>query len=95
VDLASSPEYRGLIIGLALEPVVATRNGGPGSIVTHGQDGFLVCDNPLSIGWGLGEVFHNFAHARWMGERGRVKAAYGFSWDAIAGQAEGCYREVF
>jgi hypothetical protein len=29
-----------------------------------------------------------------MGERGRVKAAYGFSWDVIAGQSEGIYREL-
>jgi hypothetical protein len=29
-----------------------------------------------------------------MGSRGRVKAAYGFSWDAIASRTEGVYAEL-
>jgi len=77
------------------KPVVATHTGGgPRELVNHGTNGLLVYDNPQSIAWGINEVFHNFAHARWMGERGRVKAAYSFSWDAIAGQTEGVYREL-
>jgi glycosyltransferase involved in cell wall biosynthesis len=76
------------------KPVVATRNGGPGGFMQHGVNGYIVYDNPGSICWGINEIFHNFAHARWMGQRGRVSAAYGFSWDAIAGQTEGIYREV-
>ncbi|MCH7814213.1 MAG: glycosyltransferase family 4 protein [Planctomycetes bacterium] len=76
------------------KPVVVTRNGGPREFVTHQQEGYLVHDNPDSICWGINEVFGNFEHARWMGERGRVKAAYGFSWDIIAGQTEGIYREL-
>ncbi len=76
------------------KPVVATRNGGPRDFVSHGQDGYLVYDNPSSICWGVCEIFNNFDHARWMGERGRVKAAYGFSWDVIAAQTEGVYREL-
>ena len=39
-------------------------------------------------------IFGDFEHARWMGERGRVKAAYGFSWDVVAGQIEGIYCEL-
>lgn len=76
------------------KPVVATRNGGPRDFVSHGQDGYLVHDNPGSIAWGIREIFHNFEHARWMGQQGRVKAAFGFNWDLIAGQTEGIYREV-
>jgi glycosyltransferase involved in cell wall biosynthesis len=76
------------------KPVVATRNGGTRDIITHGVDGLLIYDNPPSICWGINEVIANFAHARWMGERGRVKAAYSFSWDAIAAQTEGVYREL-
>ncbi len=76
------------------KPVVVTRNGGPGEFVTHGQEGYVVYDNPGSIAWGVGMIFSNFAHARWMGERGRVKAAYGFSWDRVADQTEGVYREL-
>jgi glycosyltransferase involved in cell wall biosynthesis len=76
------------------KPVVVTRNGGPAEMVTHNQDGFVVYDNPGSICWGIKEVFNNFAHARWMGERGRVKAAYRFTWDVAAAQTEGIYREI-
>ena len=76
------------------KPVVATRNGGPRDFVSHGEDGYLVYDNPNSISWGVTEIFRNFDHARWMGDRGRVKAAYGFSWDVIAGQTEGVYSEL-
>jgi len=73
---------------------VATHNGGPRHFVEHGTNGFLVYDNPGSICWGITSVFGNFDHARWMGERGRVKAAYGFSWDNIAAQTEGIYHEL-
>jgi len=76
------------------KPVVATRNGGPGEFITHTQDGLLVYDNPGSICWGVREIFHNFQHARWMGERGRVKAAFSFSWDIVAAQTEGIYHEL-
>jgi glycosyltransferase involved in cell wall biosynthesis len=76
------------------KPVVATCNGGPRELITHNVDGLAVYDNPPSICWGINEIFGNFDHARWMGERGRVKAAYAFSWDAIAGQTEGIYREL-
>jgi glycosyltransferase involved in cell wall biosynthesis len=76
------------------KPVVATQNGGPRDFVSHGDDGFLVYDNPYSICWGVNTVFGNFEHARWMGSRGRVKAAYGFSWDAIASRTEAVYAEI-
>jgi glycosyltransferase involved in cell wall biosynthesis len=76
------------------KPVVATRNGGPREMVEHGCNGYLVYDNKGSIAWGVCEIFRNFAHARWMGERGRVKAAYGYSWDRIAEETERCYREI-
>ncbi|MCH8840784.1 MAG: glycosyltransferase family 1 protein, partial [Planctomycetes bacterium] len=56
--------------------------------------GFLVYDNPHSICWGVNSIFGHFEHARWMGSRGRVKAAYGFSWDAIARQTEAVYEEL-
>lgn len=75
------------------KPVVATHNSGPAEMITHNQDGLLVYDNPQSIAWGIREIFWNFHHARWMGERGRVKAAYGFSWDTAACQTEGIYHE--
>ncbi|MBN1655615.1 MAG: glycosyltransferase family 4 protein [Deltaproteobacteria bacterium] len=76
------------------KPVVVTENGGPRTFATHGLDGYVVHPTPDSICWGIKSIFSNFAHARWMGERGRVKAAYGFSWDMIAKQTEGIYREI-
>lgn len=76
------------------KPVVVTRNGGPATFVSHGHDGYVVYDNAQSLCWGLNQVFADFDHARWMGSRGRVKAAYGFSWDVIAQQTEGVYGEL-
>jgi glycosyltransferase involved in cell wall biosynthesis len=76
------------------KPVVATYSGGPGEIVHHTHNGYLVYPHQGSISWGLIEVFRNFEHAQWMGKNGRATAAYGFSWDLIAGQTEGIYREL-
>jgi glycosyltransferase involved in cell wall biosynthesis len=76
------------------KPVVATRNGGPQELVSHGHDGYLVYDSPSSICWGISQIFGNFDHARWMGQNGRVKAAYGFSWDTVAARTEDIYREL-
>lgn len=77
------------------KPVIATHNGGPREIIQHDRNGYLVYDNPDSIAWGINQIFNNFAHARWMGEQGRVTAAYGYSWDLVAHQTEGIYRELF
>lgn len=76
------------------KPVVATHNGGPRELISHGHDGYLTYDNPSSICWGIKEIFGNFEHARWMGKNGRVKAAYSFSWDTIAADTENIYREL-
>ncbi|MEZ6120007.1 MAG: glycosyltransferase family 4 protein [Pirellulaceae bacterium] len=74
------------------KPVIVTRNGGPRDFVSHGEDSFVTYDNPASVGWAVNTIFGDFEHARWMGTRGRVKAAYGFSWDAFAEQTENVYR---
>ena len=76
------------------KPVVVTENGGPRYFCSHGVDSFIVYSNPGSIAWGINSIFGNFEHARWMGERGRVKAAFSFSWDVIAEQYEGVYHEL-
>lgn len=76
------------------KPIVVTRNGGPREFVHHDVDGYLVDPTPQSICWGINNIFGNFEHARWMGARGRVKAAYGFSWDKIAEYTEGIYGEI-
>lgn len=78
----------------ARRPVVVTYKLDVQDFVHHGVDGMVVFDNPPSICWGINTVFGDLDKARQMGERGRVKAAYGYSWDVIAGQIEGVYREV-
>ncbi len=76
------------------KPVVVSCNGGPRDFCSHGEDGFVVYPNSPSVCWGINTIFGDFARARFMGGRGRVKAAYGFSWDVVAGQTEGIYREL-
>jgi glycosyltransferase involved in cell wall biosynthesis len=97
VCVPSRNEPFGLVIleaWAAGKPVVATNRGGCRDFINHAEDGLLVYDNPGSITWGINELFNDFGRARYMGERGRVKAAFGFSWDNIAAQTENVYREI-
>ena len=66
------------------KPVVASENGGPSEMVWHNVTGYKVSPNPNSIAWGIGTLFSNFDHARWMGERGREAVERSYSWDTIA-----------
>ncbi|HOY10607.1 MAG TPA: glycosyltransferase family 4 protein, partial [Candidatus Omnitrophota bacterium] len=66
------------------KPVVATSNGGPSEIIWHEVNGLKIYDNPESVAWGLGTMFSDFDHARWMGRNGRVAVETVFSWDTIA-----------
>jgi glycosyltransferase involved in cell wall biosynthesis len=78
----------------ARRPTVVTYKLDVQDFVHHGMDGMVVYDNPPSICWGITTIFSDFEKARQMGDRGRVKAAYGYSWDVVAGQVEGVYREL-
>jgi glycosyltransferase involved in cell wall biosynthesis len=73
------------------KPVVATINGGPSEFVWHDVTGFKITPAPDSIAWGLGSLFRDFEHGRWMGRNGRVAAETTFSWDTIAGHTLGVY----
>jgi glycogen synthase len=66
------------------KPVVATIQGGPSEIISHDVNGYKVEANPESIEWGLGHLFEDFEHARWMGKNGRIATETVFSWDTIA-----------
>ena len=66
------------------KPVVATINGGPNEIIWHDVNGLKIQDNPESIAWGIGTIFKDFDHARWMGQNGRMTVETAFSWDIIA-----------
>jgi glycosyltransferase involved in cell wall biosynthesis len=73
------------------KPVVATVNGGPSELVWHDVTGYKIWPNPDSIAWGIGTLFSNFEHARWMGRNGRKAAETVFSWDTIAGKTLEAY----
>ncbi|CDJ53637.1 glycan synthetase, putative [Eimeria brunetti] len=87
----------------ASKPVVATNSGGPRDFVNPNitvSSYLSVCaviapqdPTPGSIAWGCCEILKNFEHARWMGSRGRVTAAFSFSWDSIAQQTREIYYE--
>jgi glycosyltransferase involved in cell wall biosynthesis len=74
------------------KPVVATNIGGPAEFVWHDVTGFKIHPNPDSVAWGIGSLFANFNHARWMGERGRHAAEKDFSWDIIGDHTLGVYK---
>jgi glycosyltransferase involved in cell wall biosynthesis len=73
------------------KPVIATVNGGPSETIWHGVTGYKISPNPDSIAWGIGTLFNNFAHARWMGSNGRKAVETTFSWDTIADHTLGVY----
>jgi glycosyltransferase involved in cell wall biosynthesis len=73
------------------KPVVASMNGGPGEIVWHDVNGLKIYPNPDSVAWGIGTLFADFEHARWLGRNGRVAAEVAFSWDIVADQALAVY----
>jgi glycosyltransferase involved in cell wall biosynthesis len=77
----------------AAKPVVVTQVGGPNEYVEHEHTGLKIAPHPESTAWGLGTIFSNFEHARWMGENGRRAVLERFGWDIIADQmleAYGC-----
>ncbi|MBN3038573.1 MAG: glycosyltransferase family 4 protein [Candidatus Omnitrophica bacterium] len=73
------------------KPVVASSYGGPSEIVWHDVNGFKVYPNHDSVAWGIGNLFEDFDHARWMGRNGRVAVETVFSWDIIAEEALAVY----
>jgi glycogen synthase len=73
------------------KPVIATINGGPSEIVWHDVNGYKIYANPESISWGIGTLFKDFEHARWMGRNGRVAVESVFSWDVIADEVLAVY----
>jgi Glycosyltransferase len=73
------------------KPVIATVNGGPSETIWHNVTGYKISPNPDSIAWGIGTLFANFEHARWMGRNGRQAVENVFSWDTIADHTLGIY----
>ena len=73
------------------KPVVASSNGGPAEIVWHDINGFKIYPNPDSVAWGIGSLFADFEHGRWMGRNGRIAVETAFNWDIIADQVLNVY----
>jgi glycosyltransferase involved in cell wall biosynthesis len=92
VAVTSRNEPFGIVVleaWAAGKPVVATHNGT--EFVWHNVNGFKVYPNPDSIAWGIGSLFANFDHARWMGGCGREAVEKSFSWDIVADHTIGVY----
>ena len=51
----------------------------------------IVKTSLLIIAWGIGTLFTNFDHARWMGKKGREAVEKAHSWDTIADQTLNVY----
>jgi glycosyltransferase involved in cell wall biosynthesis len=73
------------------KPVIGTMNGGPSELIWHDVTGFRIWPNPDSIAWGVGSLFADFEHGRWMGANGRKAAETVYSWNTIADQTLGVY----
>ncbi len=73
------------------KPVVASSNGGPAEIIWHDVNGFKIYPNPDSVAWGIGSLFADFEHGRWMGRNGRIAVETAFNWDVIADQVLNVY----
>merc|ERR1719161_1426988 len=95
VCVPSRNEPFGLVVleaWAAGEPVIASDQ--VGCPITNGHEGFIVSCSKEGVAWGVKELFGNFDKAFEMGNNGRVKAAYSFSWDTVADKTEECYRDI-
>jgi glycosyltransferase involved in cell wall biosynthesis len=75
------------------KPVIGTMNGGPSELIWHDVTGYRIRPNPDSISWGIGTLFSDFEHGRWMGANGRKAAETTYSWDTIAQNTLGVYNQ--
>ena len=73
------------------KPIIATNQGGPSELIWHDINGLKVDASADSIAWGIGTLFSDFDHARWMGRNGRIAVETAFSWDIIADQTIAVY----
>ena len=73
-------------------PVVATRQGGPAELVTHGENGWLVApDHIAELADGLARLITDPALAQKLRDQG-LKTAQKFSLDQMAGKTFGFYQ---
>jgi len=72
-------------------PVVATSSGGVPEIVREGETGLLPPEQPGPLGEAIAQVLADPAHARAMGDAGRVRAVECFDVRRVARQVEAVY----
>jgi glycosyltransferase involved in cell wall biosynthesis len=75
----------------ASQPVVATRNGGPGEFIRHLNTGLIVSGERESLAWGLGTALADRALAENLGRNGRREVEACFTWDMVARATEQVY----
>ncbi|MFC1807593.1 glycosyltransferase family 4 protein [Candidatus Omnitrophota bacterium] len=73
------------------KPVIASINGGPSEIIWHDVNGYKIYAEPKSVAWGIGTLFSDFDHAKYMGRNGRIAVETVFSWDVIADEMLALY----
>ncbi len=76
------------------KPVIVTRSGGPAEFVRHRDTGIIVSVDQEDISRGVREVLGHMASATQMGLEGRHQAETRFSWNTIAAETEGVYRQI-
>jgi glycosyltransferase involved in cell wall biosynthesis len=87
VNASSSPEPFGRVIVegmLSGKPVIATRGGGAGEIITDGDTGYLVDSNNVEqLSGVIRSILGNPAESGSVAERGRAHAGGKFSKDEV------------
>jgi glycosyltransferase involved in cell wall biosynthesis len=78
----------------ASQPVVATRNGGPGEFIRHLDTGLITSEEQDSLAWGLGTAITDRALAENLGRNGRQEVEACFTWDTVARATEQVYASV-
>jgi alpha-maltose-1-phosphate synthase len=75
--------------------VVASAVGGIPEVVADGETGLLVePDDAAALAIAINTLLHDPVLAAAMGTRGRARAESDFSWDAVARQTAGLYRQL-
>jgi glycosyltransferase involved in cell wall biosynthesis len=76
-------------------PVVATKNGGPSEILSHGEDGFLVDPTDAEeLAGALVRVLEDEAARRRLGANAHRKIVERYTWERIADRTLRVYRET-
>jgi len=75
-------------------PVVVTPEVGLAATVQQSGSGLVVSGDPEPLARAIESILSDHASAEAMGEAGRKTVEQKFSWDAIAAETEGVYREL-